>query len=289
MGLEIYGDDNKTIPILESVKHIGPGTVFAVAPLVIGDISAVYKWNGSGYTKLTVTTHYTLSGANITLVTALTVGQHIILLPTNCLDMVFTGAELSIRTLTKRLVFFKNAAGVVYDALKLYSEDYTTDPLEVSEVLAGGYYPQGIDGTFNIYDAQSILISDGVGIAGFTTDWSLYNLYNCAVCLNGQYVGDCIGWDPTTIVLKSGTTLPVANGVNDLIEVFSTGELTFALSSLGGAIPADAAFTRMINLPTLTTAAPTAYVWMRESATIPSVSSETAHMPFKLSGQEYAG
>jgi hypothetical protein len=109
-----------------------------------------------------------------------------------------------------------------------------------------------------------------------------------AVILNGQYVGDILYYDGIMIIIPEGTVLPV-NNVEDHLQFVSTGTLRWALGTIGDTIPADAAFKRMVTIPTLTLANPTQYVWMRENVIIPATTAESPNMPFKLIGQTYAG
>lgn len=290
MSLEIYTDDALTSPLrqMERFSTVGQNT-FPLVSLVGIDVGEVYKYSG-GYTKLATPADYTVIGNSVILVANLGAGEHIVVMPIDNMDIVFTGPEGAVRTQTKKVVFHKTGA-FIYDALKIYSEDFTVAPYEYTEtVVTDGFMAVSLTG-LGLFDKNGIGIDDSnaVGMALFSTNLALdltYTWPSIAVVINGAYVGQSIANDASTIAFPLGTTIPTPNYVSDVIEVFSTAALTFALDS-NGTIPADDAFKPVLVIPTLTTAAPTQKVWLRESASIPAVTAELPNLPFKLTGQEY--
>lgn len=286
MALQMFSDDAMTTAIAQTEKLATLGTTQALQKLLGIQVKDVYRYNMTEYVKLSKPSQYSVVGNSIILVTGLSSGEHIVVIPTDNVNLVFTGPEASTRVQTKKMIFHNNGT-TTFDALKLYSEDLMYDPIEFNEVLTGtGFYVVGVDSSFSIYDGQGVLIQDAYGIIGFATTLDVGLYVNCAVCINDQYIGDCIGNDANTIVVSKSTIIPLATYIVDRIEMFSTGNLTFALDS-NGTIPADTAFKRMLNIPTLTPTAQTQKVWMRDTAVIPALTSEQPNMPFKLAGQEY--
>lgn len=290
MSLEIYKDDAMTSPLRQMERFSTQGqNTFPLVSLTGIDVGEVYRYSG-GYTKLTDPTDYTVVGNSVILTTNLGAGEHIVVMPVDNLDIVFTGPEGAVRTQTKKVVFHKTGA-FIYDALKLYSEDFLVAPYEYTEtVINDGFMAVSLTG-LGLFDKNGIGIDDSnaVGMALFSTGLTpdlTYTWASIAVVINGQYIGQSIANDASTIAFPLGTVLPTPNYVSDVIEVFSSGALTFAIDS-NGTVPADEAFKPVLIVPTLTTAAPTQKVWMRESATIPAVTSEIPNLPFKLTGQEY--
>jgi hypothetical protein len=287
MALQMYRDDAMTQPILQA-ERFTTGTTLPLSSLTGADVQSVYKYTGTGYIKLTAPSGYSIVGNSVILTSALITNQHIVILPTNDLDITFTGTEGSTRVQTKKVVFNKTGA-FIYDGLKLYSENFLVEPIEVIDTIYDtGFYTVATSGLM-IYDKNGIELTDAnsIGISGLSTDMSALTLWDCAVLINDIYIGDCLGNDAGTIVVPIGTVIPTPTYVTDKVEVLSTGDLTFALGTLGGPIPANEAFKRLLNIPTLIAAEPTQYIWLRESAVIPSVTTELPNMPFKLAGQEY--
>lgn len=284
MGLEIYSDDARTLPVLQENVFTALQTTHALVGLLASDVQTVYKYNGVGYDTLAEPADYTFVGTDLVLAVALVTGEHIVVLPNGNISLTFTGTIGSSRSQTRKLVFHKGDVTTIYDSLNLFSENLTVAPITVTDTIYGGIVTVPIDASFNIYNAAGIVVGDGIVLG---VDLSAYWLPECALIINGQYVGDILGHDATTIVLPTGTVVPT-NMTEDTLEILSTGSLRFALGTLGGAIPADAAFKRMLSIPTLTAAEPTQYVWMRETVIIPSDTTETPNMPFKLTGQTYA-
>lgn len=291
MALEIYRDDamQNLIKQTEKFNSIG-ATTLALTTLLGSEVEAVYRYVTGSYTKLTTPTDYSIVGNDVILTSSIQVGQHVIIMPIDNLDIVFTGTESSIRTQTKKLVFNKTGA-FIYDGLRLYSEDFTTPPYEYTEtIINDGFMAVSLDG-LNLYDKNGLLMSDSnaVGLQLFSTNLTpdiTYGYPAVALVVNGLYLGNIRANDTSVIALPLGTILPTPNYTIDIIELYSTGNLTFAADS-NGTIPADEAFKALYIVPTLTTLAPTQKVWLREFATIPSVAIEMPNMPFKLIGQEY--
>lgn len=287
MALEIYADDAMTLPIKQIEKFDTVGeTDFTLTSLLGIDITSVFKWDGIEYLQLTDGVDFSIQSNTIVLTTALVADEHIVAFPTDHMNLVFTGPETAIRTQTKKLVLHKTGA-YIYDGLMMYSEDLLTEPTYFMDLMIGtGYVTVGIDGSFNIYDGSGILITNGVGIAGFTAALNENAYIGCGVLINDYYIGDCIGNGTSHIVLAPGTTIPAPTYIQDKVELLSTGNLTFALDS-NGTIPADNAFKKFLSIPSLTTAEPTQKLWLRENAIIPGWTQITPNMPFKLMGQEY--
>jgi hypothetical protein len=273
MALEIYSDDAMTVPIKQENVFTEASATHTLVGLIATDIAKVYKYTGGVYITLT---DYTVVGTTLTLSMPLVTDEHVVVMPIDNVSMTFTGSVGASRSLMKKLVLHKGDTTTVYDALNIYSENLTVPVIELSEVSYGGLYPVGVDETFGIYGALALVT--GVGI-NMTTDLSPYWLPDCAVVVNGQYVGDVLGHDATTIVLAEGTVIPT-NGSEDTVQVLSTGDLRFSFLEAGP-------FTRMLSIPTLTAAAPTQSLWLKESVIIPADTIESPNMPFKLVGQTY--
>ena len=298
MSLTMFRDDAMSQAILQAEKFTTTGTQFTLLSLIQSTVGAVYKCSGGVYELLTPSTDYNFSSSTvITLQAGKAIGpdEHLVVVPTDDLDITFTGPENSIRTQTKKLVLHNNGA-TTFDALRLYSEDFLLPPTDLTEVLDNtGYYTIAITEADSYYDFLGNLISDAISVVGFVTDWSVLDAYAynenhfCVAVINGQYIGPviCTGTAGDRLVFAAGTSIPLANGVTDTIEVYSTGTLTFALGTLGGPVPADNAFKPLLVVPTLTPAEPTQYLWLREIAKIPTITQDLPNMPFKLAGQEY--
>lgn len=291
MSLEMYSDDGLTTPVLREEKITTLGTSHVLEFLQAADVQGVYKYSAGVYTLLTLNTQYTITGSALTTTAAIVNGEHLVVMPSDNLNFVFTGPEGGLRTLTKKLVLHKTGA-FIYDALKLYSENFTITPIELVDNFPSlaGWTVGDING-YGLFDINNVELNNlnAVGLvleelSGVT----LGDLRGCAAVLNGIYVGDIIGNDDFIVALPFGVSLPTPNYASDKLEIFSTGDLRFALGVNGSsAIPGDTAFKRMVCVPTLTTAAPTQTVWIRETVTIPAVASDLPNMPFKLTGQEY--
>lgn len=300
MALEMYTDDARTTKILQEniFNYVNASTVtFTFVGITSTDVEKVYKWNGTSYTTLTLTTHYTMTSTQITLTTAgkmTAAGQHILIMPTNKLLMSFTGAQGASRSAYQKIVFYKADTTTIYDGLNLFSSDLTLSTANQTNFSAtlSGFAPFVVDAAMAIYRSNSI--NDPVAGIGITTpSLAAYpNLEDCAVIMNGQYIGDVWATDgATTIVLPVGTDLAGKyNGTSDAIQIVATGTLRFALDVAGnGTVPADENFKRCVTIPTLNMATRQRAVYMKETVIIPSTTSETLSMPFKLIGQTYAG
>lgn len=291
MALEIYKDDAMINPLKQAEKFIGPGNAYTLASLTIAEVGSVYKYDGASYIKLLLTTDYSLVGSSIQLVTYLTVDEHIIVMPVDDMDMLFTGPEAAVRTQTSKVIFHKYGA-FVYDDLKLYSEDFLVTPYEgVETIVNDGFQTCSLNG-LGLYDKNGIEMTDSnaIGIqvasAAFTPDVT-YGYTTVVVVINNTYVGKLLANNTTVLALPLSTVIPTPTNVTDTIEVLSTGSLTFAIDT-NGTMPVDEAFKPLLVIPTLTTAAPMQKVWLRAVATIQATTAELPNMPFKLSGQEYA-
>lgn len=286
MSLEMYLDDAKTTPLLRENVFTALTAIHTLDGLTAMQVQTIYKYTGTAYVILSPSS-YDISGTTLTLTTALTVGQHIVVMPINHLNMVFTGLEGASKTVDQKLVFFKGDTTTVYDAMSIYSEDLTsTTPVDIKETISG-FSSFVVDTAMAIYRSNSVV--DPVTGIGFTVaaDISTINLEDCAVIVNGQYVGDVWATDYiSTIVMPTGTTF-TTTGISDIIQIVSTGSLRFATGALGDVKPASNAFKRCLSLPTLTLANRTAYVWMTETVSIPTYTIESPSMPFKLIGQTY--
>ena len=287
MALKMYQDDAMTVELKQENVFTALSATHTLVGLLAADVQAVYKYTGTAYQLLTTPGGYSITGTTLTLTSALTFGQHVVVLPTAHMDIIFTGAEGTSRSQYKKLIFHKDDNTTIYDGLNLYSEDLLIAPIEIEETIEGMW-------TFTVDNSSIIVYDNGTGQpllgTGFavTTDLSAYALANCALVVNGNYVCDILGADVSNIVVPLGTVIPV-NGISDLVQVYSTGLLAFALGTPGDTVPAPEAFKRMLTIPTLTSAAPTQYVWMRETVIIPGDTTESVSTPFKLIGQTYAG
>ena len=287
MALELYKDDAMTLPIKQLEVFSTEGeTNFLLQTLAGVDVQDVFKWDGFMYNQLLQGTDYSIQSDTIVLDVALAVGENIAVLPLDNLDIVFTGPEAGIRVQTKKLVLHKTGP-YIYDGLMLYSEDLTVEPKYFLEtIVSSGYYTVGVDASFNIYDKGGVLITEGVGVVGFTSVLNGDAYYDCGLLINDYYIGDCIGNNATTIVLAAGTVVPTAVFTVDKIELLGSGNLAYAIDT-NGTIPADAAFKKFLSIPALTSAEPTQKIWLRETAVIPGFTTITPNMPFKIMGQEY--
>ena len=287
MALKMYQDDAMTVGLKPENVFTALTAVHTLEGLIALDVQAVYKYTGLAYQLLTSPTDYTIVGTAFTLATALTLGQHVVVLPTAHMAITFTGTEGSSRSQYRKVIFHKDDTTTVYDKLNLYSEDLLVAPIEIEEAIVGLWTFTVDNSSIAVYDTGTgqPLLGTGFSVA---TDLSTYALANCALVVNGNYICDILGADTSTIVVPLGTVVPT-NGVEDLIQIYSTGVLAFALGTAGDTIPAPDAFKRMLTIPTLTSAAPTQYVWMRETVIIPGDTTESVSTPFKLIGQTYAG
>jgi hypothetical protein len=123
MALEIYSDDARTVPVKQENVFTAHTTTHTLVGLIASDVQKVYKWTGAGYIILTSPTNYSIAGSTLTLVAALTGTEHIVVMPNDNVSLIFTGAEGTSRSQTKKLVFHKGDSTTIYDALNLYSED----------------------------------------------------------------------------------------------------------------------------------------------------------------------
>ena len=285
MSLEMYLDDAKTVPFLQENVFTALTTVHNLDGLIASQVQTVYKYDGAVYTVLTQGVGYTLIGTVLTLTDVLTIGQHIVVMPTNKINLIFTGIEGSSKTKTQKLIFYKGDTTTVYDAMNMYSENLMTTSIDLTDTILGGFSSFIVDIGMTIYRSNSV-VNPVTGI-GFATnlDLSLVNLEDCAIIMNNQYIGDVWATDYiNTIVMPAGTTFP-ANNTTDVIHIVSTGDLRFATGVAGDLAPTT--YTRCLSLPTLNMANRTAYVWMKETVIIPATTVEMPNMPFKLIGQSY--
>jgi len=288
MSLKMYLDNAMTQEILqENVFTNTAITEYQLVGLIASQVQSVYRYNKVIYEVLTPSTQYTLSGSTLTLIGTgiLATGEHVVVMPINNLQLTFTGIENSVRVQNRKIIFYKDDTNV-YDALNIYSQNLETpveNIVDISETVLNGFYYFTVDASYNCYNSLGLVTGIGINI---TTDLSAYNVEGCAVLINNQYVADVLAYDGTMIVIPSTATI-IVNNVSDVLQIITTGDLKFALGGISDVVPADENFKRMLSIPTLTTAAPTQYVWLKESVIIPATTVELPNMPFKLIGQVY--
>lgn len=288
MSLKMYLDNEMTQELLqENVFTNTAITSYQLEGLIASQVQSVYKYNGLAYEILTPVTQYTLSGSTLTLLGTgvLATGEHVVVMPINNLQLTFTGTEASVRVQNKKIIFHKDDTNV-YDALNLYSQNLEIPQeliVDISETKLDGFYYFTVDASYNCYGSLGLVTGIGINI---DTDLTTYNVEGCAVIINNQYVGDVLAYDGIMIVIPSTAVITV-NNVSDILQIITTGDLKFALGGVSDVVPVDENFKRMLSIPTLTTAAPTQYVWLKESVIIPTTTVESPNMPFKLIGQIY--
>lgn len=288
MSLKMYLDNEMTQEILQ--ENVFTNTAiheYQLEGLIASQVQSVYKYNGVAYEVLTPSTQYTISGSTLTLIGTgiLVTGEHIVVMPINNLQFTFTGTESSVRVQNKKIIFHKDDTNV-YDALNIYSQNLEVpieNTIDIAETVLDGFYYFTVDASFNCYSSLGLVTGIGINI---TTDLTAYNVEGCAVLINNQYVGDVLAYDGIMIVIPSTATITV-NNISDVLQIITTGDLKFALGGISDVVPADENFKRMLSIPTLTTAAPTQYIWLKESVIIPTTTVESPNMPFKLIGQVY--
>jgi hypothetical protein len=284
----MYLDNEMTQELLqENVFTNTAITSYQLEGLIASQVQSVYKYNGLAYEILTPVTQYTLSGSTLTLLGTgvLATGEHVVVMPINNLQLTFTGTEASVRVQNKKIIFHKDDTNV-YDALNLYSQNLEIPQeliVDISETKLDGFYYFTVDASYNCYGSLGLVTGIGINI---DTDLTTYNVEGCAVIINNQYVGDVLAYDGIMIVIPSTAVITV-NNVSDILQIITTGDLKFALGGVSDVVPVDENFKRMLSIPTLTTAAPTQYVWLKESVIIPTTTVESPNMPFKLIGQIY--
>lgn len=85
----------------------------------------------SSYTKLTLTTHYSISGNNVLMITAPTTVQRLHIVPSSTLSINF-GGDPAVSVTATSSVWLKRTPGFVYDTLKFHAEDLSAGAVSVT-------------------------------------------------------------------------------------------------------------------------------------------------------------
>lgn len=230
---------------------------FTLTLMTGAQVGAVYKKSAGVFTKLYNVTHYSIAGNVISLVTGLTTGEQLIVLPNGRFDMLFTGYSGSVRVVEIPAWIKRDDQTKGYTNIQLASEkiDLTAQTL---------------------LTATAIVFVDGVG-SGFS-GLTAGALVGMAVSHNGSFVGLVTANTTSTVTIDNLTYDSAEAGA----EIYTIGDLYFAVDTNG--VPGT--YAKVLNMsPIVNDTA--VKIWIKYTATIGAQPTSLQNNGIRLSAVEY--
>ena len=262
MSLNAYRDEACTellagIHVYNRSLAADPGVYkdYVLTMFTGAQLSQVYKLSGGVYTRLTVSTDYTLTGNTVSLVAALGVSDLLYVVPIQHLNQSFGGSQGSVKTKVSS-IWLKRSSGFTYGDLLAYYTDTSVESPKYEELA---------NATASIVNGYTTI----GGFSGLTTD----ELAGCAAVMNGQYIGNVLSNTSSDVTIEN-------------YEFTGTGDVKIIQTGAGQLSVNGVDFVPVVGIPDITSNAPTR-LYVKGIVTVPAAAVNYPNQALRIENTEF--